>query len=1343
MRAHLTTGRRHLRNNIVADSSKQHEPFPLSDLQGAYLTGQMADMEYHVEPNYYIEADFDESFDGPRFEQALNAMLRRQRANLPVLTEDMQLQVPTTLAPIKLMVADLRDLTPDAAQTALLQIRGELSRRVMPLDSWPWLGFQISQYCGKTRLHMNFSNFFFDAFAAMKMSDAMHYYRNPDQPLSELTLNYRDGVLAYKKIEESARGQASQQYWLDRVASLPEFPPIPLAANQNARSRSHLQRREMIFPENVWTAFKRKASKFGVTTTNAVYAAYAEVLACWSGSRHFLLSNMLTQRLPLHPQMMDIIGNFAAVYPLEIDWRKDAPFYERARGVQMRLIEDGQHIYWGSARVWQALNRLNKTPGRAVSPFVVVSGLDMPPREQANFGCLDTPQVLIDQQLWHLADGSFWATWDVNERFFADDVVDAMWSAFRALLISLAENESTWSQHGFDLLPAAQRQQRELTNRTTEAIPDGLLHTLLPASAVHSADKPVVISGSGTLSYAELHSRSNRLARQLRATGVKPGQLVAILLDKGCEQMVAAYGIQAAGAAYVPIDPAWPVERIQYLLENTGAAIVVTRIGLRSRLPMVLDSQVVCLDDPDRTAWPDTALTPPQQPQDLAYVIYTSGSTGNPKGVMIDHRGALNTVLDINRRFNISAQDVIFGISALTFDLSVYDLFGSVAAGATLVLPAASASTSPSEWMDLIEEHGVTVWNSAPSLMQLLVDVAEATRVNLPSLKTVMLSGDWIPVNLPQQIRQIAPNARVISLGGATEASIWSIYYPVDHHDTSRVSIPYGKALANQSWHILDAQGNDAPTWTPGTLYIGGIGLAMGYWRDEEKTNAAFVPHPKTGERLYRTGDLGRYLPDGNIEFLGRADFQVKIQGFRIELGEIEHALLAHPAIQNATLIARGEKNGRQLVAFVVLKGKGTLAPVTSPEIQAFLRDKLPVYMVPTQIVFLDQLPLTSNGKVDRSALMALTSIAVTAKHTLLAPRTAMEADLVKIWEEVLAVSPIGVEDDFFELGGQSLAAIQVMTRIAHKFGQRLPLAALFEGATVSHLAEKLGSTNATWTPLVTIRAPKEAQSEGAACFFVHPAGGNVLCYRGLAEKMGRPFYGLEAAGLSNTQLPIDDMEQMAALYLQAIRKVQPHGPYLLGGWSSGGMIAFELARQLEQHGETVERILMLDTPAPMQHEAVDEGILLRWFLEDINFGFDAHTMPLDELGSGVSLECALALIARQYGLTIAVDVAQLNLIYAVFKGVLDACRRYRPTPIQADIALLRASEGLVSEFINHQAADLADWGWQALTHGQVTTVPVPGTHHTILTPPNLDVLWQQIERLLVRARNKQETSTN
>ncbi|MGZ3240265.1 MAG: thioesterase domain-containing protein, partial [Burkholderiaceae bacterium] len=591
--------------------------------------------------------------------------------------------------------------------------------------------------------------------------------------------------------------------------------------------------------------------------------------------------------------------------------------------------------------------------------------------------------------------------------------------------------------------------------------------------------------------------------------------------------------------------------------------------------------------------------------------------------------------------------------------------------------------------------------------------------------------------SLPQQIRQVAPNARIISLGGATEASIWSIYYPIDQHDSNWVSIPYGRPLANQSWHVLNDSGKDAPTWVPGHLYIGGIGLALGYWQDKEKTDAAFVTHPHTGKRLYRTGDLGRYLPDGNIEFLGRSDFQVKIQGFRVELGEIEQALVSHSDIRAATVIASATAAGKQLLAFIVLEA-GTAA-LLAEEVQEFLRAKLPRYMVPSQITVLEQLPLTANGKVDRQALAKLGAIAQQKIHAYTPAGTETEKELVAIWEEVLAVKPVGIHDDFFDLGGQSFAAVRVITRLAKQFGRRLPLSELLEGRTIEYLARRLENVQQegrAWSPLVPVHV--NAASSERPCFFVHPAGGNVLCYRNLAQSMGRPFYGLQAAGLSGEQPPLDQIAQMATLYLQAIRQIQPTGPYLLGGWSSGGVIAFEMARQLERDGETVERVVMLDTPAPLQHEAIDDLVMLGWFLEDLNIGFDAVRTDLRALvGMEPSrqLAAALPLLKRSQSMDVELDLHQMELVYNVFRSIIHACRDYRPTPIGAPISVLRAKEGRVSEFIGHPADRKPDWGWSSFTRGQVTSAIVPGNHYTILSLEHGAVLLAELKNQLMRSR--------
>jgi amino acid adenylation domain-containing protein len=441
------------------------------------------------------------------------------------------------------------------------------------------------------------------------------------------------------------------------------------------------------------------------------------------------------------------------------------------------------------------------------------------------------------------------------------------------------------------------------------------------------------------------------------------------------------------------------------------------------------------------------------QVDDLAYVIYTSGSTGQPKGVMIDHRGAANTILDLNDRFGVGPGDAALSVSSLGFDLSVYDIFGLLAAGGRVVLPDATQWREPAEWFALMHEHRVTVWNSVPALMEMLVEHVASRGEQWPaSLRLVLLSGDWIPVGLPERIRALGAGVEVISLGGATEASIWSIAYPIESVDSSWDSIPYGRPLRNQRFAVLNDALEPAPVWVPGQLYIGGAGLARGYWRDEEKTRASFITHPRTGERLYRTGDLGRYLPGGDIQFLGREDLQVKVHGYRIELGEIEAALLQHEAVQTAVVVAVGTSNeSRRLVGYVV---RGSADTVDADALTAFLETKLPDYMVPAQIVTLDALPLTSNGKVDRGRLANPAWLALQQERTnMVAPRDATEERLAGIWSDLLNVRELSVHDSFFTLGGNSLMVTQVVARISETFGVELPLRSVYQAPTIAGLA--------------------------------------------------------------------------------------------------------------------------------------------------------------------------------------------------------------------------------------------------------------------------------------------------
>jgi amino acid adenylation domain-containing protein len=1367
---------------VRPDPDGLHQPFLPSDLQISFLIGSREGLEHHVRPHQYLEFDFPE-LDPERFQAAVDRAVERQRRNLVVLREDMMLEVVGEPGPVRVGVSDWRGAADPESVPGIAEVRAAMQRHELPLHSWPWLQLHISRYGeGRARLHYNNNNFFSDAIGTLKLLDSvLHYYHRPDQPLPELELSYRDCVLTLAELEESPRGRASQRYWTERIPDWPDAPRVPLSPGADTRRRSRLSRRELVLPAAAWTAFRERAAAHGLTPTNALYAGYAEVLATWSGSRHFLLNNMITHRLPIHPQIRDIVGNFASLYPLEVDWRHDETFAGRALRLQRQVMADLDHVYWSGVKVLQRLNQQRSTPGRAACPFAIASALASDPIDRPVHSVLETPQVLLDCEIFGLADGSLWVVWDAIEEMFPAGLVDEMHAGFRLLLDRLAAGDA-WLETAIDLLPAAQRARRAELNRATDPVPAGLLHDPLAGQATAAADRTAVVTADSHLSYAELDRRVDQLAGRLAAAGTGPGDLVAVALPKGWEQVVAVFAALRAGAAYVPVDPAWPIERIRYVLADAAARAVVSDPAHAANLAAAAGCPVLALTpDPERagperagpepTGPPDAAPAgpPPRRaPADLAYVIYTSGSTGRPKGAMLDHRGPLNTIADVNRRFGVGPADRIFGISSLCFDLSVYDIFGAVAAGATLVLPT-DAERNPASWASTVARESVTVWNSVPAVADLLVEEAESTGRTFPHLRLVLLSGDWIPVTLPDRIRRVAPNAQVVSLGGATEASIWSIFYPVGDVPGDLASIPYGRPLANQSWHVLDGSGRDAPVWVPGDLYIGGVGLALGYLNDPVRTQAAFVTHPRTGERLYRTGDLGRYLPDGDLEFLGRADHQVKIQGFRVEPGEIEHALLEHPAVRQAVVVARDSGSGKQLTGFVAVNGHGGSGDNGSNNggpgdngsggggsgggrgrpgpghLSGFLADRLPAYLVPDSIVVLDRLPLSGNGKLDRAALTALVPAEAAQEREFTAPRSPLEATVAAAWAEILDTGPVGVHDDFFDIGGQSFAGLRVVALLSRRLGVPVPLGLLLEHRTVAGMAAALQLARPGRSPLVRLTGPAPRPTGGRPppglepLFLVHPAGGYVLRYRDLPDRIGRPCLALQAVDPPADQRRPETVAGFAEQYLRAVDDAGLAAPALLGGWSSGAVIAHEMAAQLEGRGVAVDGLLVLDSPAPTRAREVPETTVLLWFLDDLDLGFDPDAVPAEAVRRLAAtpqpqrLARAIELV-REQGIGHApLDPDILAPTFEVFRRVVRACEAYRPPRIAAGVAVVRASTGRVQEFAGHPAGDRADWGWSELTTGHVVTGSAPGTHHTLLAAREPDRLAATVHDLLRR----------
>ncbi len=1176
---------------VQPDPQNRFEPFPLTDLQQAYLIGRSEGIELgNISCHGYTEVDM-EDWDRERFQAALQKLIERhEMLRCIVLPEGVQKILPSP-PPYEIKVTDLRGMDPAAADTELKNVRAGMSHQVHASDQWPLFEFRVSRLNEKiSRLHISTDLLIGDGRSfEIVFRELLLLYQHPETNLPPLELSFRDYLYALNSLEQTDAYRDSREYWMGRIPTLPRSPELPLEKSPASVTRPAFKRRSATIDPAVWRGVKEKAAQFHSTPVGTLLAAYAEVLAIWSKSPHFALNLTLFNRLPLHPESNSIVGDFTSVNLLEIDNSAAPTFVARMQRQQERLWQDLDHRYFSGIQVMRELARFQRVGPTAIMPVVFTSllnlgeqddGLTWSSRLGRNvYGITQTPQVYLDFMVYE-EKGALQINWDAIEELFSTGLLDDLFAAYQRLLQDLAADDSAWqrslAENARRLIPEAQMELRDAANSTTAPVTDDLLHTPFLKQVSERPEQLAVCTPKRRLTYLEVYRYACRIEEELLRCGVNPNQLVAVMMEKGWEQIVAVLGIHLAGAAYLPIDPELPAERQRFLLEHAKVNVALTQTVVRSRLTVPAPMKVFEVDQltPLNTTAPADRRR--QKPEDLAYVIYTSGSTGVPKGVMIDHRGALNTVLDINQRFAVGPQDRILAVSRLSFDLSVYDVFGLLAAGGTIVMPAADLAYDANHWAELVLKERVTIWDTVPALLQLLVDQAGKPELLGDSLRLAMMSGDWIPLGLPDQIRRVLPKTNVISLGGATEASIWSILFPIGKVDSNWKSIPYGKAMLNQSFHVMSQDFVPRPVWVPGQLYIGGVGLAKGYLHDDQKTNASFVINPVNGERLYRTGDLGRFLPDGNIEFLGREDFQVKVQGYRIELGEIEARLQEYPGVDLCIVIVREDTPGeKRLAGYVVAKQGVSIEP---ENVKEQLRGKLPEYMVPVSIVVLDRFPLTPNGKVDRKALPAPARSNAEFNFTVSASRDSLDRQLIKLWERVLNVRPIQLRDNFFDLGGNSLVAVRLFSEMRTIFGRSFPLSVLFQAPTVEKLADMIRKGG--WSPKWTSLVPIQPGGNKPPFFCVHGGGGNVLIYRELAHHLGPdyPFYGLQARGLDGSAEYLTTTEAMAENYLRELRELQPEGPYYLGGFCMGGQVAAEMAQRLVQDGQKVNLLFVIDT---------------------------------------------------------------------------------------------------------------------------------------------------------------------
>jgi mycobactin phenyloxazoline synthetase len=1034
--------------------------FDLALMQHAYWVGRGEDQRLGgVAAHLYTEFD-GAGVDPERLTDAIDRLLRRHEMLRVQISDNGRQRILNNPGWRGLAVHDLRDRGADEVERILAEIREEFSHQLLDIEGGEVLSTALSLMpAGRTRLHLDVDMVAADAVSYRGLlADLARLYNDPDTELTPIDYSYRE-YLASRRGERAEATRRAASYWQSRLPDLPGAPELPLVADHPVPGRARVQRKHVLFSPEQREALAASARTNGVTPASAVATAFAETLGAWSSVPRFLVNVPMFDRMPVHPDVDLLVGDFTSSVLLATDLSEPKSFVDRVRDTQVRLHADAAYADYSGVEVLRDVSRAHGQ--QVLAPVVFTSALNLGELFADEVGQLfgqpvwivsQGPQVVLDAQVTEISGGLL-VNWDIRVREFSDGVADAMFDAFATLVNRLAAEPEAWLKPVGELLPRAQIEVRNGVNNTGTTPKELTLHGEFFAGALSNPSAPAVVSGTGggrvELSYGELAERSLRMASALVERGVKPGDPVGVSLPKGPDQIVAVLGALAAGATYVPVGITQPAARVARIEALAGYRVLITEDGDRTGALTPSDALAATpLEGP---------VSP--KPDQLAYVLFTSGSTGEPKGVEVAHRAAMATISDLRERFDLGERDRTLAVSALDFDLSVFDIFAPLSTGGAVVTVAEADRQDAHRWVELISENWVTVLNCVPQLLDATLRAAGDTD-SVSSLRLALLGGDRVGVDLPGRLATAAPGCRFVGLGGTTETAIHSTVCEVDPEKVPAdwQSVPYGTPLRGVGLRIVDAQGRDCPDWVAGELWIGGDGVARGYRGDPARTRDRFVEH--AGRRWYRTGDLARYRPDGIVEFLGRRDDQVKIRGFRVELGEVESALLADPRVHAAVAVLLAGGGGTATLGVGVVPAPGAGRDVDLEQLRDAARALVPAHMVPDRLVLLDDMPLTANGKVDRRAVRAELERAAAAGTESDAPRDDLERAVQLVWAEVLEVAEaasLGVTADFFAVGGNSLLATTVVSALREALDtSAVSVRMLFGAPTIAGLAQRI-----------------------------------------------------------------------------------------------------------------------------------------------------------------------------------------------------------------------------------------------------------------------------------------------
>ncbi|KAA0111463.1 non-ribosomal peptide synthetase [Mycolicibacterium sp. P1-5] len=1017
------------------------KPFPMAPMQHAMWVGRHADQQLGgVAGHLYVEFD-GEGVDPERIRRAATRLAERHPMLRVQFLPDGNQRIGTSPATFPVEVVDLCES--DDFQHRLAAIRSAKSRQQLDGQVFELTLTLLPGH--RSRLHVDLDMQAADAMSYRAlMADLAALYRGDS--LAEIDYTYQQ---YRQQLSLSERFDDDRRWWSERVPELPDAPALPVVpAAQRTDPNRPARRWHWLDPDTRDGLFDR-ARRHGVTPAMTLAASFADTVGSWSADPRFLLNVPLFGREPLHPDVEKVVGDFTSSLLLDVDLADARTPTQRARTLQHTMHEAAAHASYPGLSVLRDISRHRGT--QVLAPVVFTSALGLGELFSTDvttqFGrpewiISQGPQVLLDAQVTEF-NGGILLNWDVRESAFRPGVIDAMFAHHIDEVQRLARDDDAWDSPRRPLLPAAQRAVRDAVNTT--ATPSGkMLHDGFFDTALRQPDAPAVVSSMGELSYEDLRKQALAVAAALRAGGLPDGGTVAVMGPKTAEQVPALLGIHAAGGAYLPIGVDQPTERAKGILA-TGAVDMALVCG--AELP---ELPVPCMTVADAIAHGGTAESTSLtgDPERLAYVLFTSGSTGEPKGVEVTHDAAMNTVEFITGHFALGPQDRCLALSTLECDISVLDVFATLATGGAIVVVDEEHRRDPDHWVRLIERHRVTVLHFLPGWLAMLLDVAGP----LPTVRVVPTGGDWVTPAMARQLRARAPGVRFAGLGGATETAIHNTICEVTDVPVHWTAIPFGKPLPNNQCRVIGAGGADCPDWVVGELWIGGRGLARGYRGRSDLTAERFVEHD--GVRWYRTGDLARFWPDGTCEFVGRADHRVKISGYRVELGEVEAALHRVPGVLGAVAVTVPGRTGShdQLAAAVQLATE-----TARDSLRAQLVKDLPAHMVPQHIEVFDRIPYSLGGKVDRNAVTRALADRVDARRAHRPPSGSVQLALAAIVTDVIGVTPIGVDDDFFALGGDSVLATTVVARIRQRLDvTAISVADIFATRTVEALARRL-----------------------------------------------------------------------------------------------------------------------------------------------------------------------------------------------------------------------------------------------------------------------------------------------